>query len=691
MLTTAAVHGKQTFSIPPQTGLQPVAVSDSLTNDTDDDEEVNDSLGKSRLNRAKEFNALKYIMEGRYRNHGDQFTRRWDDHLFLEVGAGVHQEVAKHQGHPLSSMGTLHLAVGKQFNRLHTARLSFGADLGYRQDLETDFNRLSASADWIFSMSSYLNGYNPARLLDVSTVLGAGMRHIISGGETASRTSGEMHAGLQFRFFTGPQGYLVVEPYAGVASGSIVKKFNAFYGANLNFVYYIHNNLSPEQRLRYMRNKPAEADSTWQPGTWRTPWFMEAGGGLAKISGGSGMGHTMSASVGKWLSPAIGVRFGAQLTTTTYGQQLRAYNVGTERQEYIYNNHNHNLDLRLEALVNPMGFLKSFSWDAPFGGYVVLGGGVGRIAKNHAERYTAEQLAAAQQSNTTLPEQRLRTTTTFYSAGVNLWYRLTDDVKLFVEPKMTYYSYHIPYTNVSWAKRYSDNVLTVNFGLNATVTPMRLRHAESQQEEKKETVSVGGGIGTSLLHSQNSYSDSKTNLNYNAFAEYHFDHISSVRVSMEYMTVNGMSQLPVRYFDGFGTEWNDKNRQNVGMFHHQYNLMTIALNYMVNVPRLFSGTRKPRLFDVDLFAGPALLFKLNSKHEIAIANAPDYELSLTDKKNNIFCMNGGFKLKCNVAPHVALTLTPQLWVMTKRPELEGVEINKLRLAETLDFGVQLTL
>ena len=73
-------------------------VSDDVTINYDSiDEEMylsGDTTLKSRRNIAKQkgdFSALDYVMGKRHRVYGDSFTKRWDDHLYLQFGVGLDQ------------------------------------------------------------------------------------------------------------------------------------------------------------------------------------------------------------------------------------------------------------------------------------------------------------------------------------------------------------------------------------------------------------------------------------------------------------------------------------------------------------------------------------------------------------------------------------------------------------------------
>lgn len=679
---TGVTAGKTVSAPLPATVV--TAVADTLDQA---DEEEGDTAVKSRRNVAKEFNALKYIMERRYRRYGDEFTKAWDDHLFIELGAGLQHIVPPSDNYELVDMTQLHLGVGKQFNRLHTARLSLNFTTGYLKKINYGFNRYGLAADWVFSLSSYFGGYKPSRLLDVSTVLGAGAQYTDKEKAQQNSLAAELHAGLQLRFFAGPQAYVSLEPYVGLVSDNIDesatrnwRRRDVFYGANLNFVYYLHNNLSPEERMRFVKKHIADNDSM-MPDAWRAPWFFEASAGLrmvssATLSNSETLGHAIGGAVGKWFSPAVGARLGLAAGTTTW---LKEVTPATKTSpEVVLNRHNQNLDLRLEALINPFGFLPSFRWDAPAGAYITAGGGVGMLNKSQRET--------------------LRCQSTFLTAGLHLWAKLTNDLHLFVEPQYTRYSYKIPYSNVDWAHRYNDNGWTLNVGLQISTRSRSYRSFVSGKAEYLASrphfvVGLGVGGGFNLTHSLMAYG--KTGLGYNAMTalEYHFNDISAVRLAFEYMTLSGRTWESATYIDrSYPGEETSKKR--TVLYDRHYGQGIVALNYMVNMSNLTGGF-DIRRFEAEAFAGPVMILLLNNSRTLAGGEViePDHELVPAQERLRKckWGANAGIKLRYNLWRGLSLTFTPQIYVLGAQQRLPGINFAAVQVMETFNFGVQYSL
>ena len=125
--------------------------------DSLDDETIERNKAKNGKNSAAkngDFNAMNYILDKRWRAWGEEFTKRWDDHLFVEVGGGLEQMVPPAKDYHFNAITSAHLAVGKQFDRYHTARLTFNGGWGYQQETDRVFTKMGVKLDHLFSLSS---------------------------------------------------------------------------------------------------------------------------------------------------------------------------------------------------------------------------------------------------------------------------------------------------------------------------------------------------------------------------------------------------------------------------------------------------------------------------------------------------------------------------------------------------------
>lgn len=669
----------------------PMLAAAQLPTDSADMAAPKDTVAKTRNNTAEGLNALRYVMERRYLPHGEHFTRRWDDHLFIEAGAGVEQMVPPGDGYRFNPLTTAHIGVGKQLNRLHSVRLTANGAFGYQQDKDVVFVKMGGRIDHLFSLSSYIGGYNPSRLLDVSTVLGVGAQYSRLKQYGMSGMSYFAHMGLQLRFFTGPQGYLNIEPYYGLATDKMDlshhrnwRKVDMFYGANINFIYYIHNNLSPESRSRFMsrrsENNSLSADSV--PQSWRAPWFVEFSKGINMVKSpslgvGQTMGHETALSVGKWLSPAIGLRATVSMRSATWRKEtIEAQEEGDMQPAKERQWHSVYGGVRVDALLNPLGLNPNYRWESRFGFYLVGGIEMGRIMK-----YQQKHLSCRSET---------------YSGGLHLWANLGGGVQLFVEPRYSHYIYKVPYSNVDWNKRFSDDGYTISAGLTVTHRERRFRNNRPHNADLPlRRISFGLGGGTGLLTTKGGYAGDKAmTFGGQVFAQYVFSPLMAARIAFELTGAKGSSEERFADYnlDAMGEGYTPVYRR--GLWTHSYTLGLVSAQFALNLSRALYGSQAGRTFSVELLAGPTMSMAISRKSELSASERlqAGHRCVLADSysKQTGFGANVGVKLNARLGSHVGLYLAPTVYFLGDI-DLPGLQLLKTKHIETINLGVQYSL
>ena len=550
------------------------------------------------------------------------------------------------EGYKFNTLGAVNLGVGKQFNKYNTVRLMFHGAWGYQQSKDRLFTKLGIRLDHNFSLTSYFSGYKPTRLLDISTLFGVGVQfsklsyeNILWEKKMAKQiaewealgdyeeaqlirdnwpknqhaTSFEAHVGAQLKFFTGPQGYITVEPYVGIGGASTDltehrnwRKTDIFYGLNVNYIYYIHNNLSPRERLKYIRNRPVRdllsTDSLLL--SWQQPWFFEFSNGVnflfdTELSNGKTVGPDISFSVGRWFSPVIGLRLTGAVRQMTWRQRdvLFVDDGVVQDRGYAENMHNIYGGIRLEAIFNPFGFSKNFSWSDKFGAYLVGGFEYGWVKKYQT--------------------QTLSTRSEGFTGGVHLWAKLSDGLQLFLEPRYIHYNYKVPYTNVTWNKLYSDNSASVSVGLTVSTRSRQFRsmdHDETRGGYPLRKIRVGIAGGFNFFQTTSNF-DNSAGMGYNGklVGEYHLDRLHSFRAIGEFV---GMSRSGLSKFYDYNMDSEDPAKTVVtrqGMWDHNLKFALAGLGYQINLSNLLAGYHAKRRADLSLFLGPSLLIPIDDK------------------------------------------------------------------------------
>ena len=664
----------------------------------DEEELQRDTVAQKHQNTATGFNALDYVLDGRYRKYryGEEFTRRWDDHLFLEAGASVEKIVPPASSYSFDVLTGAHVGVGKQFSPLHSLRLSLGFSYGYQRFFDTGIAKLYGRLDYLLSLSSYFGGYRPDRLLDVSAVPGVGGQYSKVERHDGTAFSPEAHFGAQLKFFTGPQGYLVLEPYAGISTDQVDisrdrnwRKYDLFYGLNVGLVYYLHNNLSPQSRAKYIRQRKPEnylvADSVLQ--SWRLPWFVGFANGVSfltkqQLSTGKTAGPSVDVFVGKWFSPAIGLRLSAIMRSSVWRQEISEAATSPYIPAYTKNYNSFYTGARLEGMLNPLGLTKNYKWNQPFGFYFLFGGEIGRLLKYQSGEH-------------------LNCTSESYTAGLHLWTRLSTDLSLFLEPRFTHNVYKIPYSNVDWNELFSDNGFTISLGVSMMLRTPRYRQPldhvyELEVKQPKWTIGIAGG--TSLVVTKTPVFDNSGNSgawNGLLFADYHFNNMAGVRLGVEWLNRadSGMSD----FIDRTVVESEPTEVERTGLWNHTYRALLTSIGFYVDITRLMGGFVRQRTCELNMFVGPTIATSFPEKAELDSSERlqEGHEATLREPVSRTVGMgwHWGLKLSVNLSRHISTVLLPTVYLINSR-FLKGVEMPRIvgmKAFETLNVGLQYKL
>ena len=723
LICNLAVVNGHAFTLP-DTYL--TAPSDTTRYGEDSDEAENDTINRNPKNLAQGVDAITMVLERRYKAYNEYFTKKWHDHLFIQAGIGFEQMVPPSEGYKFNTLGAVNLGVGKQFNKYNTVRLMFHGAWGYQQSKDRLFTKLGIRLDHNFSLSSYFSGYKPTRLLDISTLIGVGVQfsklsyeNILWEKEMAKQiaewealgdyeeaqlirdnwpknqhaTSFEAHVGAQLKFFTGPQGYITVEPYVGIGGASTDltehrnwRKTDIFYGLNVNYIYYIHNNLSPRERLKYIRNRPVRdllsTDSLLL--SWQQPWFFEFSNGVnflfdTELSNGKTVGPDISFGVGRWFSPVIGLRLTGAVRQMTWRQRdvLFLDDGVVQDRGYAENMHNIYGGVRLEAIFNPFGFSKNFSWSDKFGAYLVGGFEYGWVKK-----YQAETLSTRSEG---------------YTGGLHLWAKLSDGLQLFLEPRYIHYVYKVPYTNVTWNKLYSDNSASVSVGLTVSTRSRQFRsmdHDETRGGYPLRKVRIGIAGGFNFFQTTSNF-DNSAGMGYNGklVGEYHLDRLHSFRALGEFV---GMSRSGLSKFYDYNMEYEDPARTVVtreGMWDHNLKFVLAGLGYQINLSNLLAGYHAKRRADLSLFLGPSLMIPIDDK---AVLSPEERVLAghlvepVEQFKSGSMSFGGhiGLKLRMSLSSRLAIIAEPTIYFLGNAKVPCVNSFKGFNYMETINAGLQ---
>lgn len=666
-------------------------VTDSIAPDPEDEDYVFDSIPKSPKNIAEGQNVLKAILENRYRGHDEEFKKKWYDNLFLEAGLGFEKTIHASDDYDYIPLTMMHVSVGKSFTPLHSIRATFGAGYSYQKVYEKPFWKFEGRMDYLFNMSAFAKGFNPARPFEVQFLIGAGIQYTKRQRYT-HRVSPEIYTGFQFKCNTGAYGQLNIEPYIGFTKNSADfsvlhswKKFDIYYGVNMNFVHYLNNNFAKTQQN-------VEKDYA--------PMFVQMafggyGGQKNDLSVKDALGHETSISLGKWLTSAIGVRGTFYNNNNTLTMHLSNKIKGAvEHTKYNAKYYSNRGGFRTEALINPLGFKRNYNWDASWGGYLLGGVGYGWLVR----------------WNTEDKSKMLSTPIFTYTAGINLWKRIDQDIQFFMESRFISNTYNAPYTDTKYYNRQlPDKGFAIDFGVSVNLRTKRYREltlktdSTTQHEIKGHQPKTPFTFGISAMlplaeSHYMSYSD-MTGVSYGVkfFGQYHFNDISSARLNLEYMSLfrANISSYTDKYIDNGITV----SRSRVGLLGFRNGLLTATANYSVDLVQLMAGhtsANRPKKFHAEIFAGSGVTIYMTRTHTLWEEEnlVEGHETDVKDHEVSAhYTMAFGGKLTFNITPHLGVYAEPTLYLIDglKMPGYIPLRVGNFRIFKSIGLGVQYRL
>lgn len=588
---------------------------------------INRTIGKKNLK-----NASQYIVNDTYQPENEDFSKKYlMDNLYVGASMGFEYLLYEPFVNKLTTLTDVNVFVGKEFTTVSSARLSLSGSSGFTKDAYRDHKLLQVGVkgDYLYNLTNKLCGYSSTRRLEISLLGGLGFTssHMEHVGQFYGA---EAHAGMQFKIYTGPFGSIAIEPFAEVANDKLDmsgernwRGFDWRFGITGGYMFYTQDNLSRQSRLMLLKSR-LETDrliDSQSLESWRTPWFAQYGIGAMKCAvaegnSADGKGNITNLMIGRWMSPVIGMRGGVGSRMSHWYQIDKNYG----GEDYKVNYGSHYYYGRVDWLFNPLGFLPTFSWDAPYGGYLFGGLTIGNTRHYRATAYDYDQRF-----------------TGGYTLGANLWYRLSSDLQVFVEPFWSREYYEDSDGFDGEAARHRDTHYGVQAGLTLMMRTKRYRDDDELDDVQEfnyrnsKGVSIGVAGGGSVLQRRSAnYGHDGFNFNYMAFAEYRLNELHAVRLSADVFKLNANYPTGKSYMSKISSS-----------------MLVASLNYQCNLTNLLSGRFVDRSFSLEGFIGPA--------YATVISGAKRAD------KNGFFGFDFGFKLMVPVTNGISAILQPTVY------------------------------
>ena len=557
--------------------------------------------------RQKNFNALNYVLDSRHRFKGDQYVNRgFLGNTYFHIGGGVgHFYENSNQELYYTPIMSFRLGLGKELSPMSSFRVGLEKSWGYTNPSAgvfntNQYNSYGGYVDFLYNFSNYLLGYRPERPFSVSGIVGLGFRSssmhswknpgLPATYAYTSGTSFDGHVGFQFKFFASPHASFGFEPYFKVAS----TKYNLLtnpgysdpdfaYGMNLMYQWYFDRQLSDKAHagvfMKRFNNDLRYLSDNGQLKHLRFPVFFDYGFGSSFMGKTDGLsllntkGFDASAAVGWWLAPAVGIRSGIHVTNAdwkdgTLSRQPVKYMIGTN-------------GFNFDFLFNPFGFKRHYNWDSNFGLNLLAGYEFGRLKK------TTPSFANSFEGNYTA-----------FRLGGQLWMKLTNDLRLTLEP--TYMPIQHYNGNLDRA-RYDEYALKLGLSVLFRDKAIRNYHVFGTDSVSRDSIKntplsgffAGVGLGWNNTVWDWRFSGYQHDLfkNVLAFGGYRFNPIHGVRLQGEWMKES------LAYYGNTPS----------GIDKYRFENYLFSLDYQLNLSNMMAGYDPLRRWNVYLYAGPTLL------------------------------------------------------------------------------------
>ena len=592
-------------------GVHPLTVQDpdTIARDLSDLEDVIPASATTQAQdtayygaaRQKNFNALRFVLDSRHRFKGDRYVRGdfWNN-TFIDMGGGVGGFYHNTNAASFTPTLSLRLGVGKVVSPMVSFRLGFEKAWAYSHASTTvyntnQYNSYGGYVDFLYNFSNYFLGYRPERPFNVSGILGLGVQtaslhswnnaDMTAVGASTSGAALDGHVGVQFKFFASPYASIALEPYFKVAT----KKLNLLanpgysdpdfsYGVNFAYQWNFAKQLSYMANAgifqKHFNNQKRYMLDNGQLQHLRYPMFFDYSFGPMYVGKSYNLslrntrGFDALAAVGWWLAPAAGVRAGVHVTNGDWKQG----SIGNDDTKSLIGTRGVNVDF----LFNPFGFKRHYNWDAPVGMNLLAGYEFGGMKK------TAASLFGSYEGNYTA-----------FRFGGQLWMKLTNDLRLTLEP--TYMQIEHYNGNLD-RERYDE--YAVKLGLSLLFRDKGIRNYRNVESDSVlNTVQRGYFLGLGLGWNNTvwdwRFKGYQHDLLKNAvlFGGYRFNKIHGIRLQAEWM------KEAQAFFDSSGS----------GIEKFTYNNYLLSTDYQINLFNVMAGYDPLRRWNVYVYVGPTLL------------------------------------------------------------------------------------
>lgn len=510
------------------------------------------------------FDATRYSMQKRYRPEGAKFVnKKFLDNTFVSFWGGYNQ-IFPRAGIELSNGSEIGVSVSKFLNPKNGFRLSGTWSTATRKSDRESWSGYGIMADHIFNLSSLFGGYNPYRMFEISTVEGIGFHTASIAGQ--SKTAGDLHLGLQFKFNTGTRLDLFVEPrFTFYTDGIDLSGEHNWRGYDVGFsgVFGLRYRLG----TYFKRGSKEAGEESFLDNTFFSTgvgWQFQNSDIVRKQGMFSSAGNIINVSAGKWLLKPFGVRLSAFSSYNSWNR----YNEGQMDYLTLY------AGGRVEAMLNPLAFFQKDIQSARWGIIPMFGVELGVMKKQDAKETISRNY-------------------TSWTGGIQFKYYASENLAFFVEPRVSSVPYSLTQPTISGKiKEYSfvDNLFNVSIGVELRrASSARWKQLADYRDEFTPYYYASLGIGMAMPKQIKRSTSRKIGYMIGAVAGRQYTPYSGLRVGLDYS--------------------NESTDTNQGM--NSYSFASLSFDYMFDLSNRIMGYDPERKIGLEWLIGPVISQRLN--------------------------------------------------------------------------------
>lgn len=520
---------------------------------------------KSDASYQVKVNALEYSMQKRYRPEYKKFTndKIWDN-LYIDFWGGV-SGLFSRAGYEMKGGSEVGASVTKYFSPYNAARISGIVNTGKRKLDNESWSSYGILGDHLFNITTYVNGFNPGRLLEWSTVEGIGIHRSSLGGE--KQTALDVHLGTQMKVRTGTRLDFFFEPRISLFTDNIdLSGDENWHGYDVGYSAYLG-----------MSYRFGTSYSSAEEGFWENTFLsfsegmqMQNSANAREVGLLKSVGPAVSVSAGKWLLNSFGLRLSG----------FGSYNTWKLDRE-------NNLDklsayggVRLEAMLNPYAFFVKDIHSVKWGIIPMVGVEAGLMKKQDDKQMISKSYAGL-------------------TAGLQFKYYVDHNIALFLEPHFSNVPYSFSQRNFIGTVEetsFSDQIWSLNLGVEVR-RPQKLER--SNLKAKREgfrpytysSVGLGLAYPMQITRSHNRRAGSSL----------------TAAIGRQITPVSGLR---------IGADAGNMYSWNAGWEPRTY--LTGSLDYTLDVTNFVAGYDPERKWSAELFGGPVLTAATNMEKKFHI-------------------------------------------------------------------------